>query len=189
MRTSLFILTLMVSASGSAAESRTHLAKIDGHTVTVKITENIGEISTIRAECIIPRRQEDVWRVLTDYDNLEVIIPTIKDSRVIGEEGGFTIIRQEGRAGLWFLKRGFTVTFRVREVPMSYVGFEAFEGDFRRFKGTWQVQQRDEGTWVAHDVEIQPDFFAPRWAIRRVARKLMIATIDGVIRQCLSAGE
>jgi ribosome-associated toxin RatA of RatAB toxin-antitoxin module len=181
----ILLLTLRVTAA--LAEERTQVVEVGGHTVLVKVIESFDDVSTIRAECVIPRPQKEVWRVLADYDHLEDIVPVVQDSRIVGDEDGYMIVRQEGRAGLWVFKRGFTVTFRVREVPMAYIGFDAFEGDFRRFKGTWQIEQREAGTWVAHKVEIQPRFFAPRWAMRRVARRLMAETIDGVIRRCLSA--
>jgi len=183
------ILLLALSATSARADNRTHIADIDGQKIVVKITEKFDDVSTVRAECVIPCSQKIVWRVLTDYDHLEDIISIVDDSRVLGSENGVTILLQEGRGGLWFFKRDFTVTFRVREVPMAYVGFEAFEGDFSRFVGTWQVEQREEGTWVSHRVEIQPRFFAPRWALRRMAGSLMSETIDGVIRRCLSADQ
>ena len=186
MRLILSILLLVLSAATALAGQRTHIVEIDGHTIVVKITENIADVSTIRAECVIPRPHKDVWRVLTDYEHLEDIIPIVEDSAVIGSEDGITILQQKGRAGLWFFKRGFTVTFRVTEVPMAYIGFDAFEGDFRRFKGTWQVEAREEGTWIAHSVEIQPRFFAPGWAMGKVARTMMAETIEGVIQRCLS---
>jgi ribosome-associated toxin RatA of RatAB toxin-antitoxin module len=114
------------------------------------------------------------------------MIPVVHDSYIVQNDSGATILRQEGRAGLWFLKRGFTVTFRVREVPGAYIGFESIAGDFRRFEGHWQIQEREGGTWVAHTVRIQPAFFAPRWAMGHVARDIMRDTIEGVIERCLS---
>ncbi len=187
MRLILLTLLLTLPAAPALAEQCTHTVEVDGHTIVVDIIEDITEVSTIRAVCVIPRSHKVVWRVLTDYEHLEDVIPVVEDSHVIGNEDGMTILQQQGRAGLWFFKRGFTVTFRVTEVPMAYIGFDAFEGDFRHFKGTWQVAERKEGTWVAHKVEIQPRFYAPGWAIRKVARTIMTETIEGVIKRCLSA--
>ena len=186
MRLILFILLLVLPEANAAAEQRTHIVEVDGYTIVVKITENIGDISTIRAECVIPRPHKDVWLVLTDYEHLENIIPIVEDSAVISDEDSVTILQQTGRAGLWFFKRGFTVTFRVTEVPMSYIGFDAFDGDFERFTGTWQVAARGDSTWVSHDVELKPRFFAPGWAMGKVARTMMAETIEGVIRRCLA---
>ena len=152
----------------------------------MKITESYDETSMIRAECVIPRSQRLVWDVLSDYDNLANIVPALSSSRIVGGDQKGKILHQEGRTGIWFFKRDFSVTFRVKEVPMSYIGFSAFEGDFSVFKGSWQVAERDEGTWVSHKVEIEPDFFVPKWALRRMARKLMIETIENVINHCLA---
>jgi len=139
----------------------------------------------IRAECVIPRSQRVVWEVLSDYDNLENIIPVVSTSRILRAEGGERILLQEGRAGFWLFKRDFKVTFRVREIPMSYIGFDAIEGDFSKFKGSWQVGQREGGTWVSHTVDLEPRFFAPKWALHRMARTLLSETIENVIGRCL----
>ena len=132
MRLFLLILLSVLPVTTALAGQRTHIVEVDGHTIVVKITENIADVSTIRAECVIPRPHKDVWRVLTDYEHLEDIIPIVEDSAVIRSEDGITILQQKGRAGLWFFKRGFTVTFRVTEVPMAYIGFNAFKGDGHR---------------------------------------------------------
>lgn len=167
------------------ADEKEHLIEIGGHQIKVKVMENYDQTSMIRAECVIPRSQRVVWEVLSNYENLASIIPAVATSRVLREEEGDKILLQEGRAGIWFFMRDFSVTFRVKEVPMSYIGFSAFEGDFREFKGSWQVGQREEGTWVSHRVELEPRFFAPKWALHRMARKLLFETIEHVIEQCL----
>lgn len=167
------------------AAAKEHIVRINDHEVKVKITESIDQTSMIIAECIIPRTQRVVWKVLSDYDNLENVIPAVYVSRIVRKEGVEKILYQEGSAGLWFLKRNFTVTFRVEELPMSYIGFDAFEGDFKKFKGSWQIAPREEGTLINHRVEIEPRFFAPKWALRLIARKLMFETIDHVVDRCM----
>jgi len=184
-RLSIIHLFLLI-ASVSWAGENIHVAEIEGYTIEVRIIEDIRDVSVIRAECLIPRPIKLVWAVLSDYDHLEDLIPVVHDSRLVYDEQGNRTLIQEGRAGFFVFNKDFTVTFDVREVPMSYIGFNAVEGDFRRFNGSWQLQERQEGTWVSHKVEIEPGFYAPGWVIRRMARGLMVETIDGVLAKCIS---
>jgi len=180
---------VLLCTQPAVADTQEHAVESKGRMIVVKITEDYNDTSMIRAECVIPRPQKAVWGVLADYDNLENVIPVVTSSRILREDGKEKILLQEGRAGMWFIKRGFSVTFRVEEVPMSYIGFDAFEGDFKTFKGTWQVAQKDEGTLVIHKVEIEPDFYVPKWALRRMARRLMFETIENVIGHCMDAND
>jgi ribosome-associated toxin RatA of RatAB toxin-antitoxin module len=150
----------------------------------VNVSENFDGIPTVTAQCLIPLPQEIVWRVLSNYDSLDAIIPAVEESRVIGDENGRLILRQEGWSGMWFVKRGFSVTFRVEEKPMYSIEFEAFEGDFETFTGKWQVKPMRSGTLVRHEVQIEPKFWAPRWALRKIAREMMVETLRGVIGKC-----
>lgn len=180
-----FALLIILLAAPAAADQRTLVVDLDGTRIEVKITERFGQATMVRAECVIPAPHRRVWKVVSDYDRIEEFIPAVKESRVVERRGEEIILEQRGRGGLWFIQREFELRLRVKQVPMSYVGFSALEGDFRKFEGTWQVAPRDEGTWIAHSVEIEPDFFAPGWAVRRVARRMMAETIEGLIRECL----
>jgi len=186
-RAALFVWLLLSAVPARASEQR--VLEVGGQRVVVKVTESYDETSMIRAECVIPRSQRVVWNVLSDYDNLASLVPAVSSSRVVGEDEKGKILYQKGRAGIWLFKRDFSVTFRVKEVPMSYIGFDAFEGDFAVFKGSWQIAEREEGTWVSHRVEIEPDFSVPKWALRRMARKMMIETVENVINHCLTMEE
>lgn len=144
-------------------------------------------VPTIRAECVIPRQTSTVWGVLTDYGQLHDIIPVVHANQVRRSGSREAILRQRGRVALGPLSREFTLTLRVLETPMSHIAFEAIDGDFRYFGGTWHVEARCGGTWIAHTVSIQPSFFAPAWLIRRLGRSIMEETIDRVVRRCTSS--
>ncbi|MBW2413223.1 MAG: SRPBCC family protein [Deltaproteobacteria bacterium] len=134
----------------------------------------------------MPQSLPKVWRVLTDYGHLDDVVPAVTMSRIIGHEGATKLLYQEGRAGLWIFERGFTVTFRVRETPMQSIEFEAFEGSFRRFVGSWELAPSGDGTRIRHRVEIEPDFWAPRWALKRIAWRMMEDTIRSVVDKSLA---
>ena len=107
--------------------------------------------------------------------------------RVIGQEGGAILLRQDGAVNLLILSRRFTVTFRVTEQPMRDIVFDAIAGDFTRFRGRWHLEPHPDGTLVEHEVEVEPSFFAPRWALRWLERQVMLASLKAVMARCLQA--
>ncbi len=170
----------------TARELSPHVVEVTRQALAVRVQQELGRFSTVKAECVIPRSQAAVWRVLTDYNHLDEIVPFLTQSRVIGEEGGATMLHQTGRGGLWMFRRRFTVVFRVEETPMHAIAFRAVRGDFRRFEGFWRLEASPEGTFVSHQVAVEPAFYIPRWAMRLVARHLMLRSFEGVIQRCLS---
>jgi hypothetical protein len=73
--------------------------------------------------------------------------------------------------------------------PKTFIQFEAFEGDFETFNGKWQVKPMRSGTLVRHEVQVKPKFWAPGWALRKIAGDMMMETLLGVIGNCFeSAG-
>ena len=177
---------MMLAASHAAADVDTRVIELEAHDVTVRISGSIADVSSLTAELVVPQSLPKVWRVLTDYGHLNDVVPAVTVSRIVGHEAGAKLLYQEGRAGLWIFERGFSVTFRVRETPMKSIEFEAFEGNFRRFVGSWELAPSGDGTRIRHRVEIEPDFWAPRWALKRIAWRMMEDTIRSVVDRCLA---
>jgi ribosome-associated toxin RatA of RatAB toxin-antitoxin module len=177
---------MMLAASHATAEVETRVIELEDHDVTVRISGSVEDVSTVTAECVVPQSLPKVWRILTDYGHLNEIVPAVTVSRIVGHEAGATLLYQEGRAGLWIFERGFSVTFRVRETPMQSIEFEAFEGSFRRFVGSWKLAPSGGGTEIRHRVEVEPDFWAPRWALKRIAWRMMEDTIRSVVDRSLA---
>ncbi|KAJ1620488.1 hypothetical protein T492DRAFT_1077581 [Pavlovales sp. CCMP2436] len=68
------------------------------------VIENTGLNSRrISASIIIARPPEDVWRILTDYDNLSTHVPNLIASKRVPHPGGARQIRlfQEGAQKIW----------------------------------------------------------------------------------------
>lgn len=179
-----FLLVALL-ATGAGARGETRTVVVGDHPVGVRTSEQFGDVSMVRAECIIPAPRDRVWRVLTDYNHIDDIVPAVTESRLERADDGRMLLHQSGRSGVWIFTREFHVTLEVTEVPKSHIGFRIVEGDFKRFDGSWQIADSNGGTWAAHRVEVQPDFFAPGWAQRHVARRLMAETIEGVIARCV----
>ncbi|MBI3324774.1 MAG: SRPBCC family protein, partial [Candidatus Omnitrophica bacterium] len=168
-------------------DARTLLIRVESQTIPVTLRETIGRPSGVEVSCIIPRAPSAVWRVLSDYDRLEEIVPFVTESRLVRQEGDTKILYQEGRGSLGIFSRRFSVTFRVHETPLREITFEAFEGDFKQFTGFWRLEGHAEGTLVQHRVDIEPAFYMPQWVMRLVVKHMLMHGIEAVIQRCLRA--
>jgi len=168
-------------------EAKAARVELGAQAVSLTVSEHPGRVVALHAECLIPRSKPAVWRVLSDYDHLAEFVPFLTESRVIRHEPGVKILRQKGRATLLIFHRHFEVTFRVTETDASHIRFEAIEGDFQRFIGSWHLEERSGGTFVRHEVELQPKFYMPIWVMRVVERYVMLKSMDAVIARCLAA--
>ena len=153
--------------------------------VSVTFSETGEGAVAIKAECAIPRPAESVWRVISDYDHLAEFVPSLTESRIVRREGAIQILHQRGRARFLFFRRAFSVTFRVEETPPREIRFEAFEGDFKQFKGSWRLEAHPEGTLVRHEVVLEPAFFVPRWILRAMERHILLTSMRAIIRRCM----
>ena len=168
-------------------EAKAARAELGAQAVSLTVSEHPGRAVTLHAECLIPRSKPAVWRVLSDYDRPAEFVPFLTESRIIREEPGVKILRQKGRATLRIFHRHFEVTFRVTETDASRIRFKAIEGDFQRFIGSWHLEERSGGTFVRHEVELQPKFYRPTWIMCMVERYVMLKSMDAVIARYLAA--
>ncbi|XGB41283.1 MAG: SRPBCC family protein [Nodosilinea sp. LVE1205-7] len=144
--------------------------------VTIR-TEGCGQHQRrIVASTEIAASPNQVWQVLTDYDNLASFIPNLSLSqRLRHPQGG---IRLEQIGSQCFLSLRFcarVVIDMVEEFPHR-LKFTLVEGDFRQFQGEWQLQPVSTGltTCLIYDLMICPAWGMP------------IALIEGHICQDLS---
>ncbi len=174
-------------AALSAGANTAGGVELGAQAVSLAVSEHTDHAVALEAACLIPRSTPAVWHVLSDYDHLAEFIPFLTESRVIRHEPGVTILRQKGRATLLVFHRRFEVTFRVTETDASHIRFEAIEGDFQRFTGSWHLEARPGGTFVRHEVELRPKFYMPVWVMRVVERYVMLKSMHAVIARCLAA--
>ncbi len=126
--------------------------------VSVEIKD--GVVRT-RAEVLIPASAQEVWDVLTDFENLPRYISNIAASKVLARNGNVVRVSQAGKAGFG----PFTFEFQsVRE--MTLFPFERFEsrmieGNMKRFSGTTRLEADAGATRIRYVAEAEPDTVLP----------------------------
>lgn len=150
--------------------------------VTIDITGvNSRRIS---ASIVIASTVDEVWRVVTDYDNLASCIPNlVRSYRVPAPAGGLRVY-QEGaqyiagfdfRAALTMDMQEERVDFLGRRLPAPRIAFSCYASEmFDVFTGEWRLEPLEPGgstsTRLSYRVDITPKGMVPvlplEWRIR-----------------------
>lgn len=115
------------------------------------------------ATVIIPRPVEQVWRVLTGYDNLASFIPNLSLSRRLPHPKGGLRLEQVGARCFLNLRFCARVVLDMVEDYPQRLGFTMVEGDFRQFEGQWCLKPATQGkaTRLTYDLVISPPLAMP----------------------------
>jgi len=154
--------------------------------IPVRLQKEVRKNVMISAECIVPSSLDEVWTVLTDYENMENIIPEVKESSIIEENEKGIIVVQRGKSGFLIFRKNFSITYQVTEQAKKRIEFRAVKGDFKKFNGSWDVEIHEKGVLVHHELEVIPDFYAPLWITRLVTKKMTIQSVENILKQCLT---
>ena len=162
---------------------------IGEHRIPVTLLKKVSEDVVISAECVVPSDIDQIWSILTDYNNLGNIIPAVKDSRIIARNDKGIIVEQNGKSGFLIFRKSFSITYQVIEQEKKRIEFRAIKGDFKKFDGSWDVEIHEKGVLVHHDLEVKPDFYAPQWIMRLVTKKITIQSVENILKKCLTGEE
>ena len=135
----------------------------EGQQVVVRRQSLGPQRRRLLATILIPRPVEQVWRVLTDYDNLANFIPNLSLSRRQPHPGGGLRLEQVGSRCFLNLRFCARVVLDMVEDYPHRLGFAMVEGDFRQFEGQWRLESTAQGeaTQLTYDLVICPPLAMP----------------------------
>ncbi len=101
---------------------------------------------------------DNIWEVLTDYDNFDQYLPNVTESTVLESDGNQQVYRQVQSFPILFFASKGTVKISVTETYPTKIEFTAIEGDVKHLKGTWTIRpMTDEQYLITHTVSVEPD--------------------------------
>jgi len=180
------------SFGGSKTEVNTEESS---EVVAVNIEKTSRNSRRIGGEITVDAPLQDVWAILTDYDNLATHIPNLVESRKVrgymgdGEQGNGNYkcrLYQKGSQNIIGFEFGADVTMDMVEAivvegsdatdalfpPERKIGFKCVQSlFFTTFDGEWQVRSNPNGiTTVNYIVDVRPKgpvpILALEWRIK-----------------------
>ena len=154
---------------------------------SVVLTETDG-IFQIEGSFTVKASSRDVWRVLSDYNDIGDFISSVDSSRLKERHPDYVLVEQTGRSGIWFARRHFEVLLKVRETGGGKIEFEDVKKtSFRFYKGFWQVESAGEATRVLYRLEVEKPnkvpLFISRSLVRQNIAKLLSETAAEIDRE------
>ena len=95
----------------------------------------------LAAQLTTPASFESLWKVLTDYDKLNLYIPNLLTSSILYRNNNNLHLKQIGAQDFLGLKFSAEVILDLyEEKDIGQINFKLIKGDFRRFEGSWKIK-------------------------------------------------
>ena len=141
----------------------------------------------LRSETLFDTTQEDLYRVLTNYDDFEKFTSAFSDSRNLEpDEDGNPRFYTEMEGCVLF----FCVTFEryghLELQPETNIRavVDPETSDFAYSVETWALSKEDDGVLLIYEFEMEPDFWVPPvigpFYIRRALRDGAVRAVDRI---------
>lgn len=184
----ILLATNMISAGSTAAyasekstqPSHTH-AHAQGHLPAVT-EEKIGNRTYQVTRINIHASPDQVWQVLSDYDNAHAIFPCLKKCKVLHDRGRVKEIEQQIKPS--GVPSTFTYVLEITETPGKLQQWRRLRGDFTEVEGFWKLEPAEDGTTlVTYASYVNGGFFMPQGLIKRQLRADFPAVIAALKHQ------
>ena len=128
----------MNSSKGSA-----NLYQNDSYETIEQTMEKLSDgARRLAAQLTTTASFDSLWRVLTDYDRLNLYIPNLLSSKKLYKNNNNIHLQQIGAQDFLGMKFSAEVILDLYEKrDLGQITFKLMKGDFRRFEGSWEIQK------------------------------------------------
>lgn len=152
-----------------------------------------GRQRDLCASIQIPCGIEPVWKILTSYDRLAEVIPSLQVSRRLPHPEGENKVRLEQVGSQRFLNRidfSARVVLDMEEDYPHKLTFAMVEGDFKMMKGCWMLESLDvDGqahTRLSYCLTVLPKLTMPIKLIEKRLSQDLAQNLEAIYRQAIA---
>ena len=125
----------------NSQKSVNHSQNGDYRTIEQTMEKLSGGTRRLAAQLTTSATFNSLWNVLTDYDRLNLYIPNLLSSRKIYKNNNNVHLKQVGAQDFLGMKFSAEVTINLfEEKDLGLLKFSLIKGDFRKFEGSWKIQ-------------------------------------------------
>jgi ribosome-associated toxin RatA of RatAB toxin-antitoxin module len=148
-----------------------------------------GSTRRLAAQLALPLGLDAVWAVLTDYERLPDFIPNLERSSLVERRGDVVVLEQVGSQRFVGLRFTASVRLQLQERrDQGVLDFEMLAGDFRRFQGTWTVQEDAKGVRLRYELTVQACVGMPIGLIEQRLQEDLASNLRAVALEALRRG-
>ncbi len=128
-----------------------------------------GKSHTV-SKIVVKARPEQVWHILTDYNNAQHVFPLMKKCQLLEDKGATKIVKHvvapSGPVGT------FEYIIEIKETAPKELEWHRLSGAFKEVDGHWKLEPLDCGrsTLVTYASHVNGGFFLPAPLIKRQCR-------------------
>ena len=174
----------------NSQESVDHSKEVDYKTIEQTMEKFSGGTRRLAAQLTTSASIDSLWKVLTDYDRLNLYIPNLLSSKKIYQKDNNVHLKQIGAQDFLGMKFSAEVTIDLfEEKELGLLKFNLIKGDFRKFEGSWKIQniKGTEKNSLIYDLTVQGCQWMPIGMIEKRLKKDLSENLIAVDRQAKSS--
>jgi len=140
----------------------------------------------LAAQLTTPVSFDSLWRVLTDYDHLNLYIPNLLTSKILYQNNNNIHLKQIGSQDFLGLKFSAEVILDLyEERDIGQINFKLIKGDFRRFEGSWKIKEisNSDKNSLIYDLTVKGCQWMPIGMIEKRLKRDLSENLIAVERQ------
>ena len=169
--------------------SSNHSQNSDYKTIEQTMEKLPGGTRRLAAQLSTFATFDSLWNVLTDYDRLNLYIPNLLSSKKISQVENNIKLKQVGAQDFLGMKFSAEVTIDLfEERELGLLRFSLIKGDFRKFEGSWKIQQIKDTpkNSLIYDLTVQGCQWMPIGMIEKRLKEDLSQNLIAVDRQAKS---
>lgn len=139
------------------------------------------------ARMVIDASVDNLWAVLTDYNNFTEFLPNIVSSAVIESEGNSYLVEQVSKQRVFLFDIESRLLTENIQTENQRIDFSLVDGDLSQFQGYWTIEpfaSSVEGEapqlLVTQSVEVQPDRGTPENLFYDIFKNALEKTLTAI---------
>ena len=171
-------------------ESMDHSKNNDQRTIEQTMEKLSGGTRRLAAQLTTTSSFNSLWDVLTDYDRLNLYIPNLLSSKKIYQKNNNVHLKQVGAQDFLGVKFSAEVIIDLfEEKELGLIKFNLIKGDFRKFEGSWKIQniKNSSKNSLIYELTVQGCQWMPIGMIEKRLKKDLSENLIAVDRQAKSS--
>jgi ribosome-associated toxin RatA of RatAB toxin-antitoxin module len=160
-------------------EDKTALEKGD-----IVITGSEGQYV---ARMLVESSVDNLWAVLTDYNNFTEFLPSIVSSEVIESDGNSYLVEQVSKQRVFLFDVESRLLTENIQTENQRIDFSLVEGDLSQFQGSWTIEPFTSSVageapqlLVTQSIEVQPDRGTPENLFYDIFKNALKKTLTAI---------
>jgi carbon monoxide dehydrogenase subunit G len=151
-----------------------------------------GPEVTVDVNFLVPATQQEVWAVLTDYDNASRFITNLEKSAILSRSTDMMVVSQKGTVSLGPFVVTVDSVSEIRLKPPETMQSRMLSGSMKSHAATTRLSAEAGGTRIVHRARSNPDVWIPpvigSAMIRHEAQLRFRQLYDEILRRKTGAG-